>query len=153
MREDVFRNNTLYTHAHTHTYTYKPCLRVSRFLSRWYFALISVSGVFSVTFSVIFAYVADITEENERSTAYGLVREYTCVIFKKLTKSKHIWKTKVVYNSTFNSSIVAYVKSRTLELSEGRHVEMFWTWVIACTCALLLFLHLQWILLLWSKSL
>lgn len=34
----------------------------------------SVSGLFSVTFSVIFAYVADITEEHERSTAYGLVR-------------------------------------------------------------------------------
>uniref|UniRef100_A0A671KI02 Si:ch211-87m7.2 n=1 Tax=Sinocyclocheilus anshuiensis TaxID=1608454 RepID=A0A671KI02_9TELE len=33
----------------------------------------SVSGLFSVTFSVIFAYVADITEEHERSTAYGLV--------------------------------------------------------------------------------
>ncbi|XP_069481770.1 hippocampus abundant transcript-like protein 1 [Ambystoma mexicanum] len=39
----------------------------------WYFAMISVSGVFSVTFSVIFAYVADITQEHERSTAYGLV--------------------------------------------------------------------------------
>ncbi|XP_034728150.1 hippocampus abundant transcript-like protein 1 [Etheostoma cragini] len=42
-------------------------------VSRWYFALISVSGIFAVTFSVIFAYVADITEEHERSTAYGLV--------------------------------------------------------------------------------
>ena len=41
---------------------------------RWYFALISVSGVFAVTFSVIFAYVADITDEQERSTAYGLVK-------------------------------------------------------------------------------
>lgn len=39
----------------------------------WYFAMISVSGIFSVTFSVIFAYVADITQEHERSTAYGLV--------------------------------------------------------------------------------
>ncbi|XP_060787858.1 hippocampus abundant transcript-like protein 1 isoform X2 [Neoarius graeffei] len=47
-----------------------PLMRISPW---WYFALISVSGVFSVTFSVIFAYVADITEENERSTAYGLV--------------------------------------------------------------------------------
>lgn len=42
--------------------------------SRWYFAVISMSGVFAVTFSVIFAYVADITQEHERSTAYGLVR-------------------------------------------------------------------------------
>ncbi|XP_030074661.1 hippocampus abundant transcript 1 protein [Microcaecilia unicolor] len=39
----------------------------------WYFAVISMSGVFAVTFSVIFAYVADITQEHERSTAYGLV--------------------------------------------------------------------------------
>uniref|UniRef100_A0A8C1UMM9 Si:ch211-87m7.2 n=1 Tax=Cyprinus carpio TaxID=7962 RepID=A0A8C1UMM9_CYPCA len=43
-------------------------------LSPWcFFALMSVSGLFAVTFSVIFAYVADITEEHERSTAYGLV--------------------------------------------------------------------------------
>ncbi|XP_076859638.1 hippocampus abundant transcript-like protein 1 isoform X2 [Brachyhypopomus gauderio] len=47
-----------------------PLMRISPW---WYFALISVSGVFSVTFSVIFAYVADITEERDRSTAYGLV--------------------------------------------------------------------------------
>lgn len=44
---------------------------------RWYFAVISMSGVFAVTFSVIFAYVADITQEHERSTAYGLVRSQT----------------------------------------------------------------------------
>uniref|UniRef100_A0A1A8H6N0 Major facilitator superfamily (MFS) profile domain-containing protein n=1 Tax=Nothobranchius korthausae TaxID=1143690 RepID=A0A1A8H6N0_9TELE len=47
-----------------------PFMRISPW---WYFALIAVSGVFSVTFSVIFAFVADITEERERSTAYGLV--------------------------------------------------------------------------------
>ncbi|XP_056130171.1 hippocampus abundant transcript 1 protein isoform X3 [Lampris incognitus] len=46
-----------------------PLMRLSPW---WYFALISVSGIFAVTFSVIFAYVADITEEHERSTAYGL---------------------------------------------------------------------------------
>lgn len=39
----------------------------------WYFAMISISGVFAVTFSVVFAYVADVTEEDERSAAYGLV--------------------------------------------------------------------------------
>ena len=49
------------------------------FLYRWYFAMISVSGVFAVTFSVIFAYVADITEEHERSTAYGLVMALVCL--------------------------------------------------------------------------
>ncbi|KAM6944537.1 LOW QUALITY PROTEIN: hippocampus abundant transcript-like protein 1 [Lycodopsis pacificus] len=47
-----------------------PFMRISPW---WYFALISISGIFAVTFSVIFAYVADITEEHERSTAYGLV--------------------------------------------------------------------------------
>lgn len=39
--------------------------------------MISMSGAFSVTFSVVFAYVADVTDERERSTAYGLVR--TCI--------------------------------------------------------------------------
>lgn len=46
-----------------------------------------MSGVFAVTFSVIFAYVADITQEHERSTAYGLVRKclsrvFKCVLYK-----------------------------------------------------------------------
>lgn len=53
------------------------CHLSSIFSSRWYFAVISVSGVFAVTFSVIFAYVADITQEHERSTAYGLVGSLT----------------------------------------------------------------------------
>ncbi|XP_032848800.2 hippocampus abundant transcript-like protein 1 isoform X4 [Tyto alba] len=46
-----------------------PLMRISPW---WYFAMISVSGIFSVTFSVIFAYVADVTQEHERITAYGL---------------------------------------------------------------------------------
>ncbi|XP_054629996.1 hippocampus abundant transcript 1 protein isoform X1 [Dunckerocampus dactyliophorus] len=47
-----------------------PFMRISPW---WYFVLISVSGIFAVTFSVVFAYVADITDEQQRSTAYGLV--------------------------------------------------------------------------------
>lgn len=39
----------------------------------WYFTMLSISGVFSVTFSVVFAYVADVTSEEDRSQAYGLV--------------------------------------------------------------------------------
>ncbi|KAH3733182.1 hypothetical protein DPMN_039607 [Dreissena polymorpha] len=39
----------------------------------WYFTMISLSGIFAVTFSVVFAYVADITTEEDRSQAYGLV--------------------------------------------------------------------------------
>lgn len=35
--------------------------------------MISISGVFAVTFSIVFAYVADVTTEAERSRAYGLV--------------------------------------------------------------------------------
>ena len=35
--------------------------------------MLSISGVFSVTFSVVFAYVADVTSEEDRSQAYGLV--------------------------------------------------------------------------------
>lgn len=39
----------------------------------WFFAMISISGVFAVTFSVVFAYVADVTTVEDRSKAYGLV--------------------------------------------------------------------------------
>lgn len=35
--------------------------------------MISLSGVFAVTFSVVFAYVSDVTSEHERHSAYGLV--------------------------------------------------------------------------------
>jgi len=43
---------------------------------RWYFVITSISGVFSVTFSIVFAYVADVTTREERSAAYGLVSRY-----------------------------------------------------------------------------
>jgi predicted MFS family arabinose efflux permease len=39
----------------------------------WFFALVSISGTCAVTFSIVFAYVADITDEDDRSSAYGLV--------------------------------------------------------------------------------
>ncbi|XP_076440263.1 hippocampus abundant transcript 1 protein-like isoform X2 [Babylonia areolata] len=39
----------------------------------WYFAMLSISGIFSVTFSVVFAFVADVTTDDDRSAAYGLV--------------------------------------------------------------------------------
>lgn len=47
-----------------------PLMTVNTF---WFFAMISISGVFAVTFSIVFAYVADVTTEAERSRAYGLV--------------------------------------------------------------------------------
>ena len=45
-----------------------------RINTMWYFAMISISGLFAVTFSVVFAYVADVTDESNRTTAYGLVK-------------------------------------------------------------------------------
>merc|ERR1719282_532874 len=47
-----------------------PLMKINHW---WYFATISISGAFAVTFSVVFAYVADVTEEADRSAAYGLV--------------------------------------------------------------------------------
>uniref|UniRef100_A0A914E1B9 Major facilitator superfamily (MFS) profile domain-containing protein n=1 Tax=Acrobeloides nanus TaxID=290746 RepID=A0A914E1B9_9BILA len=47
-----------------------PCLKIAPW---WYFTLFTLSGFFSVTFSVVLAYVADITEKNDRATACGLV--------------------------------------------------------------------------------
>merc|ERR1719383_1028937 len=47
-----------------------PLMKIN---SWWYFAMISISGIFAVTFSVVFAYVADVTDTSERSAAYGIV--------------------------------------------------------------------------------
>lgn len=41
--------------------------------SMWFFAIMSLSGIFAVTFSVVLAYVADVTIPEERSNAYGMV--------------------------------------------------------------------------------
>jgi len=47
-----------------------PLMKINHW---WYFAMLSISGIFAVTFSVVFAYVSDVTEEAERSAAFGLV--------------------------------------------------------------------------------
>uniref|UniRef100_A0AC35G676 Major facilitator superfamily (MFS) profile domain-containing protein n=1 Tax=Panagrolaimus sp. PS1159 TaxID=55785 RepID=A0AC35G676_9BILA len=47
-----------------------PVLKISPW---WYFTLFTLSGFFAVTFSVVLAYVADITEKHDRPTACGLV--------------------------------------------------------------------------------
>ncbi|XP_033157607.1 hippocampus abundant transcript 1 protein [Drosophila mauritiana] len=39
----------------------------------WFFVISSLSGVLGVSFSVVFAYVADVTTKEERSRSYGLV--------------------------------------------------------------------------------
>lgn len=48
--------------------------------------MISISGLFAVTFSVVFAYVADVTDESNRTTAYGLVS----VDLKKKEEIRHL---------------------------------------------------------------
>ena len=68
-------NTCIFGHTHKQTdrifeIVVKRCLKLN---SWWYFATISISGAFAVTFSVVFAYVADVTEEADRSAAYGLV--------------------------------------------------------------------------------
>jgi len=47
-----------------------PLMKINHW---WYFAMLSISGIFAVTFSVVFAYVSDVTEQAERSAAFGLV--------------------------------------------------------------------------------
>lgn len=47
-----------------------PLMRVNAY---WYFSMLTITGVLSVTFSIVFAYVADVTTEKDRSRAYGFV--------------------------------------------------------------------------------
>ncbi|KAL5016535.1 hypothetical protein ScPMuIL_006124 [Solemya velum] len=56
----------------TVTFTCAP-IPLMKLSPMWYFAMLSISGIFSVTFSVVFAYVADVTTDEDRSQAYGLV--------------------------------------------------------------------------------
>ena len=63
--------------------------------------MISVSGMFAVTFSIAFAYVADCTEESERSTAYGLVN-----ILVRLSQHKNkMRRDNVLYCWQWSTSI------------------------------------------------
>lgn len=91
---------------------------------RWYFAVISVSGVFAVTFSVVFAYVADITQEHERSMAYGLV----CIFFLTLSVS-------VVNTSALNTSVRKGFQNLYFCFFPGKSGSV-WSrvFLIACSC-------------------
>lgn len=86
---------------------YKPDLWFPVCVCRWYFALISVSGIFAVTFSVIFAYVADITEEQERSTAYGLVTAHhvCCSLMWELVCVFNKWSSSLIQRRQFQSCV------------------------------------------------
>lgn len=56
---------------------------------RAYFVAVAVSGIFAVTFSIVFAYVADCTTENERGCSYGMVRILGHV-------TRHSWNLRIV---------------------------------------------------------
>jgi len=47
-----------------------PMMTIDNF---WFFVISSISGVLGVSFSVAFAYVADVTTKEERSRSYGLI--------------------------------------------------------------------------------
>lgn len=40
----------------------------------WHVMAVALSGAFAVTFSIVFAYVSDVTTEQDRSAAFGQVR-------------------------------------------------------------------------------
>ena len=44
-----------------------------------YFVAVALSGTLAVTFSIVFSYVADCTDEDYRSCAYGLVSVIVCM--------------------------------------------------------------------------
>lgn len=64
----------------------------------WFFAMISISGVFAVTFSVVFAYVADVTTVEDRSKAYGLVSAtFAASLVKKRKIKRRQKKMKILF--------------------------------------------------------
>lgn len=77
----VFHNEYMdYFPLCTSNSIHNECMDYLSVYFRWYFTMISMSGIFAVTFSVVFAYVADITTEEDRSQAYGLVRIRTSYV-------------------------------------------------------------------------
>ncbi len=70
--------------------------------------MISISGVFAVTFSVVFAYVADVTDESERSAAYGLVGFLIFVfrIYNSITRTPSYICFPLQVSATFAASLV-----------------------------------------------
>lgn len=64
--------------------------------------MISISGVFAVTFSVVFAYVADVTTIEDRSRAYGLVSATFAASLVKLEYIQSSFKSVLTRILLFN---------------------------------------------------
>ncbi|KAH9278736.1 Tetracycline resistance protein, class B [Echinococcus granulosus] len=67
---DIFGRKPFLFLTVTFTCSPIPFIKLSHW---WYFTMISISGIFSVTFSVILAFVSDVTTVENRTWAYGLV--------------------------------------------------------------------------------
>lgn len=68
--------------------------------------------MFAVTFSVVFAYVADCTEEGDRSTAYGLVSRALSLMYFTLHYTSQFLRMKsctVTVNSDGSLELVRIV--------------------------------------------
>ena len=80
---------------------YQSCQEITAhfFLSRAYFVAVALSGIFAVTFSIVFAYVADCTNENERSCSYGLVSLSTCSVnnWQLIASLSHLPSPRVMF--------------------------------------------------------
>ncbi|VUZ56453.1 unnamed protein product [Hymenolepis diminuta] len=67
---DVFGRKPFLILTVTFTCSPLPFIKLSHW---WYFTMVSISGIFAVTFSIVLAFVSDITTEEHRGWAYGLV--------------------------------------------------------------------------------
>ena len=67
---DIFGRKPFLLLTVTFTCSPIPFIKLSHW---WYFTMVSISGIFSVTFSVVLAFVSDVTTVENRSWAYGFV--------------------------------------------------------------------------------
>nr|CUU99399.1 hypothetical transcript [Hymenolepis microstoma] len=67
---DVFGRKPFLILTVTFTCSPLPFIKLSHW---WYFTMVSISGIFAVTFSIVLAFVSDVTTEEHRGWAYGLV--------------------------------------------------------------------------------
>lgn len=84
----------------------------------WFFAMISISGVFACTFSVVFAYVADVTEESQRSLAYGLVSCFIAVfIVREVKETEKKRNKKQLYFLKYILILILKLRNSAIELN------------------------------------
>lgn len=80
--------------------------------------MISISGVFAVTFSVVFAYVADVTTIENRSRAYGMVSAtFAASLVRSIKGPSHAKKMLTLVNhlKVISPALGAYLNDRYSE--------------------------------------